>query len=170
MLTTKIQGALNAQINAEMWSAYLYLSMSLDAESKQMPGLANWFYVQWQEELDHARILQKYLLAQDAKVRLKPIAQVPTEWSDPIEMIRETCMHEEEVTGMINDLMILALDEKDFATQSRLQWFVDEQVEEETIARGMLATIQMVMSDSYGIYELDQQLGRRRYHTADPLM
>lgn len=170
MLTIKMQSAINAQINAEIWSAYLYLSMSMDAQIKQMPGLANWFYVQWLEELDHARILQKYLIAQDARVELKPIAAVPTVWDDPIEMMRETCMHEEEVTGMISDLMLLALDEKDFATQSRLQWFVDEQVEEESTARGLLGTIQLVIGDSYGTYELDHQLGRRRYNIAEPLL
>ncbi len=162
MITTKMEDALNAQINAELWSAYLYLSMSLYASRSSMPGLSHWMYVQWQEELHHARILQKYMLSQEAKIQVLPISPVPTEWDDAIEMLRETLLHEREVTEMINELMNLALDEHDFATMGCLHWFVDEQVEEEEQVRDLLSAMRMVGDDSYGSYELDQQLLHRK--------
>lgn len=169
MLTAKIHDALNAQINAEYWSAYLYLSMSMDAQQQGLPGMANWFYVQWLEEQDHARILQLYLHSQDMPVLLSPIASVPQSWSDPQEMMRETLMHEEEVTAMINDLAELSQKERDFPTLSRLQWFVDEQVEEEDSVRAIIDALHLVAKDSYGLYELDRQLGRRSYRKASAL-
>lgn len=157
-----MEDALNVQINAELWSAYLYLSMSLSAAHEGMPGMSHWMYVQAEEELQHARLLEKYLLSQDARVLLRPIAAVPTDWDDVIEMMREALMHEREVTEMINDLMNKAVDERDFATLGRLRWFVDEQVEEEQQARDLLTQLELVDSDAYGRYELDQQLLRRK--------
>ena len=94
MLSTKLHAAINDQINAELWSAYLYLSMSLDAEAKGLKGVANWFYVQWLEEQDHARILMNYLNSRDAKVTLKPIEAVQTEWGTILEMFNKTLEHE----------------------------------------------------------------------------
>lgn len=162
MISTEMEKALNAQINAELWSAYQYLSMSLCAAHSGMPGLSHWMYVQWQEEQEHARILQKYMLSQAAQVELRAIAAVPIHWDDAPEMLRETLLHEREVTSMINDLMNLATDERDFATMGRLRWFVEEQLEEEEQARDLLTQLEMVDDDSYGRYELDQQLLRRR--------
>ena len=108
MLSKKLHEALNAQINAEMWSAYLYLSMSLDAEVKGYKGIANWFYVQFREEQDHARIFMNYLLSRDAAVSLQPIEAVRTSWASPLEMFRDTLEHEQVVTGMINNLAAIA--------------------------------------------------------------
>ena len=98
MITKAMQNAINKQINAELWSAYLYLSMSMDAEAKALKGIANWFFVQLREEQDHARILQNYLNSSGAKVILLPIDEVDSEWKNPLEMFKQTLKHEKEVT------------------------------------------------------------------------
>ncbi|MBO7182811.1 MAG: ferritin, partial [Bacteroidales bacterium] len=135
MLSEKLHAAINEQINAELWSAYLYLSMSLDAESKGYKGVANWFYVQWLEEQDHARIFMNYLNSRDAKVELKPLAEVRTQWDSVLEMFQETLKHEKVVTSLINNLAAIAAEDRDFASSNMLVWFVNEQVEEEENAR-----------------------------------
>ena len=131
MLSERLHAAINNQINAELWSAYLYLSMSMDAEAKGLKGVSNWFYVQWLEEQDHARILMNYLNSRDAKVELKPIAEVRTEWSSVLEMFQETLKHEKVVTSLINNLATIAAEDSDFASSNMLVWFVNEQIEEE---------------------------------------
>ena len=120
MLSTKLHAAINDQINAELWSAYLYLSMSLDAEAKGLKGVANWFYVQWLEEQDHARILMNYLNSRDAKVELKPIEAVQTEWGSVLEMFQKTLEHEKVVTSLINNLAAIAAEDRDFASSNML--------------------------------------------------
>lgn len=169
MLDKRIHGAINAQINAEMWSAYLYLSMSLDADNKGYKGVANWFYVQYKEELAHARIFMNYLNARDAKVELLPIEGVPTEWESVLEMFRETYKHEQKVTGLINNIGNLAHEANDFATANRMAWFIDEQVEEEESAREMIASAEAVEGNKYGMYMLDKELATRTYMTPSPL-
>ena len=111
MLSKKLHEAMNAQINAELWSAYLYLSMSMDAEAKGLKGVANWFYVQFQEEQDHARIFMNYILSRDAEVKLLPIEEVRTAWTSPLEMFQDTLVHEKEVTAMINNLAAIAAED-----------------------------------------------------------
>ncbi|MBR4037534.1 MAG: ferritin [Tidjanibacter sp.] len=169
MLSTKLHNAINDQINAELWSAYLYLSMSLDAEAKGLKGVANWFYVQWQEEQDHARILMNYLSSRDAKVELKPIAEVRTEWSSVLEMFTETLRHEKVVTGLINNLAKIAAEDHDYASTNMLVWFIDEQVEEEESARDMIFAAESVEGNKYGLYQLDKELASRTYTQASPL-
>lgn len=169
MISKKMQNAINEQINAELWSAYLYLSMAMDAEAKALKGIANWFFVQWLEEQDHARIFQNYLNARGAKVNLLPIAEVPQEWSSPLEMFKDTLEHEEEVTEMIDNLVRLAMAENDFATLSRLKWFVDEQVEEEDSASDQVADFERAGKDFAVLKKLDDQLGKRRYKAASAL-
>lgn len=169
MLDKRIHGAINAQINAEMWSAYLYLSMSLDADNKGYKGVANWFYVQYKEELAHARIFMNYLNARDAKVELLPIEGVPTEWESVLEMFRETYKHEQKVTGLINNIGNLAHEANDFATANRMAWFIDEQVEEEESAREMIASAEAVEGNKYGMYMLDKELATRTYMAPSPL-
>ena len=137
MLSQKMQEALNGQINAELWSAYLYMSMSLDAEAEGYPGIAKWFWIQWLEEQDHARILQNYVIERGAKVSLKPLLNVRTNWRTPVEMYKDAFMHEMEITNMINRLYMEAQMERDFATQERLRWFLSEQVEEESSVRSI---------------------------------
>ena len=128
MLSTKLHAAINDQINAELWSAYLYLSMSLDAEAKGLKGVANWFYVQWLEEQDHARILMNYLNSRDAKVELKPIEAVQTEWGSVLEMFQKTLEHEKVVTSLINNLAAIAAEDRDFASSNMLVWFINEHI------------------------------------------
>ena len=164
-----MQNAINRQINAELWSAYLYLAMSMDAEAKTLKGIANWFFVQWLEEQDHARIFQNYMNASGAKVILQPIDEVDSEWDNPLEMFQETLKHEKEVTEMINDLVRLALSEGDFATLSRLQWFVDEQVEEEENARDLVDDFSRAGKDFGTILDLDSRLGEREHSKPEPL-
>lgn len=169
MLSKKLHEALNAQINAEMWSAYLYLSMSADADIKGLKGFAHWFYVQFREEQDHARILMNYLLSRNAEVTLAPIAEVRTRWSSPLEMFRDTLEHEQQVTAMFNRLAAIAADDKDYASSDRLVWFIDEQVEEEEEAREKIAACEAVDGNKFGLYLLDKELAARNYALAAPL-
>ena len=169
MISKKMQNAINEQINAELWSAYLYLSMAMDAEAKAFKGIANWFFVQWLEEQDHARIFQNYMNARGAKVSLRPISEVKQEWKSPLDMFEDTLKHEEEVTELIDNLVRMALEDNDFATLSRLQWFVDEQVEEEDSARDQVADFERAGKDFSVLKELDEQLGKRKYKPASAL-
>ena len=169
MLSKQLHDALNAQINAEMWSAYLYLSMSMDAEAKGLKGVANWFYVQFQEEQDHARILMNYILSRNAEVRLQPIAEVRTSGDSPLEMFRDTLEHEQKVTAMINNLAAIAAGDKDYASSNMLVWFIDEQVEEEESAREMIGACEAVEGNKFGLYMLDKELAARTYTQAAPL-
>ena len=169
MLSKKLHDALNAQINAELWSAYLYLSMSMDAENKGLKGVANWFFVQFREEQDHARILMNYINSRDAKVVLKPIEEVRTEWTSLLDMFKDTLEHEKVVTSMINNLAAIAAEDKDFASSNMLVWFVDEQVEEEESARDMITACEAVEGNKFGLYTLDKELAARVYQQASPL-
>ena len=169
MLSQKLHDALNAQVNAELWSAYLYLSMALDAESKGYKGIANWFHVQFQEEQAHARIFMNYMLSRDAKVELLPIEAVPTTWETPLAMFEETLEHEKKVTALINNLATIANDDRDFASINRLNWFIDEQVEEEENARDMIQAVAAVIDNKYGLYMLDKELAARTYNVPSPL-
>lgn len=169
MLSKKLHETLNAQINAELWSAYLYLSMSMDAEAKGLKGIANWFAVQFQEEQDHARILMNYIISRDADVKLLPIDEVRTQWASPLEMFKDTLEHEKVVTDLINKLAAIAADDKDFASSNMLVWFVNEQVEEEESARDMIAACESVEGNKFGLYMLDKELATRVYQQASPL-
>ena len=169
MLSKKLHEAINAQINAELWSAYLYLAMSMDAEAKGLKGVANWFYVQYLEEQDHARIFMNYLNSRDAKVTLLPIEAVPTAWDSVSAMFTQTLEHEKKVTSLINNLAAIANDDRDFASINRLVWFIDEQVEEEESAREMIAAVEAVEGNKYGMYMLDKELATRTYTQPSPL-
>ena len=169
MLSKNLHDAINAQINAELWSAYLYLAMSLDAETKGYKGVANWFYVQFQEEQDHARIFMNYLNSRDAKVTLLPIEEVPATWDSVLDMFKQTLEHEKKVTSLINNLAYIANEDRDFASINRLVWFIDEQVEEEESARDMIAAVEAVEDNKYGKYMLDKELAARTYTTPSPL-
>jgi ferritin len=169
MISKKLHDAINAQINAELWSAYLYLAMSLDAETKGYKGVANWFYVQFQEEQDHARIFMNYLNSVDAKVTLLPIDEVPATWDNVLAMFKQTLEHEKKVTSLINNLAAIANEDRDFASINRLVWFIDEQVEEEENATDLVNKFRMVGDNGYGLYQLDQELAARVYTQASPL-
>ncbi len=169
MISKKLHDAINAQINAELWSAYLYLAMSMDAETKGYKGVANWFYVQFKEEQDHARIFMNYLNSVDAKVTLLPIDEVPATWDSVLAMFKQTLEHEKKVTSLINNLAAIANEDRDFASINRLVWFIDEQVEEEENARDMITAVEAVEDNKYGMYMLDKELAARVYSTPSPL-
>ena len=169
MISKRLEEAINAQINAELWSAYLYLSMSAYCQGKGYTGIANWFAIQFKEEQDHAQIFYNYLISRGGRVLLQPIAAVETEWASPLAAFEATYEHEQKVTSLINNLMHIAVEEKDFASQSRLQWFIDEQVEEEENALDIINKMRMLDGNSYGMYMLDQELGARVYTTPSPL-
>lgn len=163
MLSPKIQDALNAQINAEFWSAYLYLSMAMNFEAQGRAGVANWFRIQFQEEQAHAEIFINYLNQRGGRVLLAPIAAVETEWESPLAAFEATFVHEQKVTSLINNLFALAEEEKDYATRDRLAWFVSEQVEEEDNCRQLIDKFRLVGDNGMGQYMLDQELASRTY-------
>ena len=161
MLSSKIQDALNNQLNAEIYSSYLYWSMAAYFESQGLSGFANWMDVQRQEEEFHALKFYRYINSRGGRVLMKPIAGPPTEWDSPLAAFEAVLAHEQKVTGLINDLMTLAIEEKDHATASMLQWFVTEQVEEEENATKIVQQIKMMQDAPGGLYLLDQHLGQR---------
>lgn len=169
MLSSKLHNAINAQVNAELWSAYLYLAMSLDAEAKGYKGVANWFYIQFQEEQAHARIFMNYLNSRDAKVELLPIDAVPSTWESVLEMFKQTLEHEKKVTSLIQNLVAIAKEDRDYASENRLIWFIDEQIEEEESARDMIFNLEAVEGNKYGMYMLDKDLASRVYNVPSPL-
>lgn len=169
MLNKKIEEALNAQINAELWSAYLYLSMSAYCHAEGKPGMGKWFEVQFEEEQDHAKILFNYIISRSGKVSLAPIEAVPTTWDGILAVFQNALAHEQKVTAMINDLFALTAAENDYATQSMLKWFIDEQVEEEESAQAIIDSLLMIKDNGYGLYMLDKELGARTYTQAAPL-
>ena len=169
MISKKLAKAINDQINAEMWSAYLYLSMSQDIYAKGFKGIAHWYKVQFLEEQAHAAIMINYLHAQDEKVILAPIAKVPTSWKTVLAAFEDTLKHEKAVTSMINNLCDIADEDKDRAAGNFLAWFIDEQVEEEENARDLIAQCKMIDGNLGGMMILDKELGAREYHTPAPL-
>lgn len=169
MLSKKIEVAINAQINAEMWSAYLYLSMASYCHSIGQTGMARWYEVQFKEEQDHAKILFNYVIQRGSKVTLAAIDVVPTEWKSILNVFESTLEHEQKVTSMINNLFALTNEENDYATQSMLKWFIDEQVEEEENAQTIIDNLKMIKDNGFGLYMLDKELGARTYTQAAPL-
>ena len=163
MLSKKLEAAINAQINAEFWSAYLYLSMSAYFAADGKPGFANWFEIQFREEQDHAMKFFNYVIERGGKVELKPIEKVQLSWKSPLDAFEDTLKHEIEVTAMINNLVTLAKEEKDYATESMLKWFVDEQVEEEATAISYIDALKLIKDNGFGIYTLDKELAGRAY-------
>ncbi len=162
MVSKKIEAAINKQINAELWSAYLYLSMSSHFSNKALPGFANWFKVQFQEEQGHAFRFMDYLIAKGNRVELAPIKEVGTSWDSVLSAFEETLEHEKVVTSLINELVSLARSENDFATENMLQWFVNEQVEEEESAQSMIDTLKLIGNNGFGIYTIDKDVAGRK--------
>ena len=169
MISSKLQDAINAQINAEFWSAYLYLAMSQYFESEGHPGIANWFKIQFKEEQAHAEIFMNYLNSRGGRVVLAPIAEVPESWDSPLAAYEHTLAHEEKVTAMINDIYHIAVEEKDYATCNKLDWFVEEQVEEEETARGLIDRLKMIGDNGLALYTFNQELAARTYTVPSPL-
>lgn len=169
MISNKIADAINAQINAEFWSAYLYLSMAMQFEESGHSGIANWFRIQFKEEQAHAEIFINYLVQRGGRVVLKPIDAVPVDWASPLAAFQDTLAHEEKVTGLINNLYALAESEHDYATRGKLDWFVSEQVEEEETAQNLIHRLKLIGDDGLALYMLDQELAQRTYTAPAPL-
>ncbi len=159
MLSERMQNAINKQINAELYSSYLYLSMASYFESIDLAGCAKWMYAQTQEEMVHAMKMYDYVNEAGGRVILDAIEKPQEEWDSPLAVFEHAYKHEQLVTSLINDLMNLAIEEKDHATQIFLQWFVSEQVEEEASASGVVNRLKL--AGDHGLFMVDKELGQR---------
>jgi ferritin len=163
MIDEKMQDALNNQLNAELYSAYLYLSMSAYFHSVNLGGFANWMRVQWEEELAHALKFYDYVNERGGRVVLHAVEAPPSEWDSPLAVFEHVYQHEQKVTGMINKLVDLAVEARDHATNNFLQWFVSEQVEEEASADEVVQRLKLVGDDPSGLFMIDRELAQRTF-------
>ncbi len=162
MLSDRMQKGLNAQMIAELYSSYLYLSMNAYFKSVNLDGFGNWMYAQAQEELMHAMKFYEFINQRGGRVILAPIEAPPTEWEGPMAVFEDTLKHEQKVTGLINDLVEVALEERDHATQIFLQWFVTEQVEEEDSVGNVLEQLKLLGDAKGGLFMMDRELAKRQ--------
>jgi ferritin len=158
-----MEAAINQQINAEMYSSYLYLSMATYFESISLGGMSNWMRQQAQEEMFHGMKMFDFVCERGGRVNLRAIDEPPSEWSSVLDVFENVLAHEQKVTGLINDLVNLALDERDHATNIFLQWFVSEQVEEEDTAGGLVDKLKLIGNDANGLFMLDTELANRLF-------
>ena len=161
MISKNMQDAVNEQINKELYSSYLYLSMSAYFSDRNLPGLAQWLRVQAEEERGHAMKFYDFLLDRGGRVLLKEIAKPGEMWNSTFEAFKEVQAHEAMITASINALYELAVKEKDYPTQILLQWFINEQVEEEKNAAGIVAQLELINAKDTAVLMLDHQLGKR---------
>jgi ferritin len=161
MLSKKMQEALNAQINAEYYSSYLYLSMATYFEGSNLKGFGHWMRIQSLEEMIHVMKFFDYILDRRGNVELKAIAGPPTSWESPLDVFENVLQHEQHVTSLINNLADLAIAEKDHATHGLLEWFLNEQVEEESVADQIVSEMKLLKGSSDGLYMLDKELAAR---------
>lgn len=161
MLSEKVQDALNKQLNAELYSSYLYLSMSAYFASTDMTGMAKWMQVQATEELLHVQKYYDYLNDRQGRVKLAAVDGPPIEWSSPLDVFNNALEHERLVTSLIGKLVDTAMDERDHSTTNFLQWFVAEQVEEEANAAEIVGQLRVIGDNTSGLYMLDRELGAR---------
>lgn len=161
MLGKKMQEALNKQVNEEMYSGYLYLAMSADFEDKNLGGFASWLRIQAKEELEHAMKIYDHIQERGGKVVLEAIKQPPKQWKTIAKAFQDAYEHECYITGKINDLVELAQQEKDYPAFNMLQWFVDEQVEEEANAEEVLSKVKLLGEEGRHLYILDKEMAKR---------
>jgi ferritin len=162
MLSEKMQAALNAQINAELYSSYLYLAMAAYFESQNLLGFANWMHKQSGEENIHGMKFYHYIHSRRGRVLLSQLDSPKTEWQSPLAVFEDSLKHEQKVTGLINKLMDLAIAESDHATISFLKWFVDEQVEEEANVDAVIQDLKRIGDAPQGLFILDRELAGRK--------
>ena len=162
MLSKTLEGALNQQINAEFYSAFIYLSMSTYFESANLEGFAHWMRVQYQEELGHGLKLVDFVNDRTGRVALEAIAKPLVDFKSPLDVMEQTLKHEQEVTASINRLYELAIKENDYPAQVMLQWFINEQVEEEKTADSILQQLKIIGADGTGLLMLDNRIGSRQ--------
>lgn len=160
-MTQKMEEELNKQVNAEMYSAYLYLSMSANFMDKNLNGFANWMYVQAQEEMTHAMKIYNFILERGGRVFLDAIEKPKEKWSTPLEAFEDAYEHEQKVTKMIENLVNLAEEDKDYATNSMLQWFIDEQVEEEANASEIVEKLKLMKDAPGALFMMDKEMAAR---------
>ncbi|MCL2157303.1 MAG: ferritin [Methanobrevibacter sp.] len=163
MVSKKMEKELNNQLNAEMYSGYLYLAMAAYFEDSDLSGFANWMRVQAQEELSHSMRFYDYIIRRGAKVSLDAIEKPNFEWGSPLEVFDHVLSHEKTVSGLINNLVNLAIEENDHATNNFLQWFVEEQVEEEESASAALNKVKLASDTHNGILIIDSEFASRVY-------
>ena len=163
MVSKKMAKALNGQFNFEMYSAYVYASMSSWLKSEDLDGCANWMSIQVKEEMDHAMKFYNFLHDSGSAVELDAIPKPKSQWKDIVEVFEDTLAHEQEVTSRIGKLIDLALEEKDHATNAALQWFISEQVEEESNVLTLLKQVTKVKAFPNMLFMLDRELGQRVY-------
>lgn len=159
----KIEKAINDQINAELFSSYLYKSMASWFESQNLSGMANWMNIQAQEEMDHSMKFYDYVIERGGRVVLQAIEAPQSSWESPLEAFKDALDHEKYISRRIDDLMDMALEEKDHATRIMLNWFVEEQVEEEDNASANVAKVEMLKDSKRGTYMLDKEFAARVY-------
>lgn len=160
-ISKKMQDAINEQINAELYSAYLYLSMSAYFESLTLGGLAKWLRIQFEEEQAHALKFYDYVLERGGEIELKAIAKPAAKWASPLAAFKEVQAHEQKVTGLIHKLYETALEDKDYASQVLLQWYISEQVEEEKNAAEIVAKLERIEAHDSAMLIIDHTLGKR---------
>ena len=168
MISGNMQAALNEQVNKEFYSAYMYLAMSAYCNTLGLPGFAHWMRMQYEEEIMHVTKMYDYILDQGGEVHLLAIEQPDKQYGSPLEVFEKTLEHEQFVTSLIHNLMDLAVEERDYATQTFLQWYVTEQVEEEANVNDIVSPLRMVGEDKGGLMMIDQQLGSRPAPTPLP--
>lgn len=168
MLSDKMEQALNKQLNAELYSAYLYLSMAAYFYAINLNGFANWMTVQNLEETAHAMKFYHFINDRGGRVRLEVIDKPQVEWSSPLEVFEETLKHEEKVTSLINNLVDLAIAERDHASNAFLQWFITEQVEEEASANEIIQHLKLAGNDPNALFMLDRELATRVFTPPAP--
>jgi ferritin len=161
MLNKKMAQALNEQINREIYSAYLYMSMSANCNTAGLKGFANWFMVQFHEEMFHAMKMYEYVQRQGEEVKLKAIQEPPAVFKSSLDMFQQTLTHEQYITQSINDLMELAISKKDHASQIFLEWYITEQVEEEENDNDIIAQLKLIGDNIQGLMMLDRELAAR---------
>ena len=163
MLSEKMLKKLNDQVNAELYSAYLYLSMAAYFESIGLSGFAKWMEAQTMEEMTHAKKIYDYINERGGRVILEAIEKPKIEWSSPLEAFEDAYKHEQYVSSLINNLVDIAVEEKDHATNNFLQWFVAEQVEEEASADEIVQKLKLVGNKGNAIFMMDRELGQRTF-------
>ncbi|MDX1429512.1 MAG: ferritin [Rhodothermales bacterium] len=159
--------AINSQIHAEFESAYTYLAMSARMEALNLPGFAAWLRIQWEEEIVHAMKFVDFMIQRDFTVELQALSQPKAAFKTPLQAFEEVLEHEQYITGRIHELYSLAVKESDYPLQTLLQWFIDEQVEEEENARAAIDSLRLVGDSGPGLFMLDREMGARRQPTEE---
>lgn len=166
MISQRMVAAVNSQIVAEFYSSYLYLSMAAYFESTGLDGFSTWMKMQAQEELTHGMKMFNHVNERDGRVQLDAIEKPQLEWDSPLAAFEAALGHEQKVTGLINNLVTLAREEKDYASENFLQWFVNEQVEEEAVAKSIVDQLRIIAGNPHALFMINRELGQRTFTPA----